>query len=331
VPVIKTHGRRKANKRHHSRAVDSHPPRFPGNGTGEVSSFDAADLRQLAARSGLFLSAKGQELDSLAVQLTLAWVNFGTLTMVCAETSPSSVSRKWGASIAEVLREALSVLGVTDGTSPSTMYSNAQALSKLGRIGLAEIERSEKRMEFERLLRLGGMLRDGENITDATLPVCKTLALMSALAMLADGLAVHSDNGKPHRNPTLSTVEEDGTYSVAFSYRLGAPASVRQVLFDCLAPIFEALHHGRKYAVSKYSSGGDGMRATRSIGPAVTWTRELFSLVADRTVAPAFLAQTVADLRRWAADKPEGFAKCIEIAGRSHREAQRRKLPPKVP
>ena len=155
---------------------------------------------------------------------------------------------------------------------------------------------------------IAGVLQSGEDITCAVLAnaTFKGAALISALSMLTNVLATPPQTDQTARAPAIVTWD-DSRRNLQFSFGYSDPLSVRQALFDWLAPLFEALHHGRRYAVSKYPSGGDGIRVTRSTGPAVTWTRELFRLLRDRHSAPPELAHAISDFMLGLSTSPKGL------------------------
>jgi hypothetical protein len=118
-------------------------------------------------------------------------------------------------------------------------------------------------------------------------------------------------------------------YQQHFGQRVGAgtkggvPPTPRWQLFYCLASIFERLHGGRKFAVSKSAGGGVGMRATKTTGSAVVWTRGLLALAidAEHSAGCALLPELIV-LHDWAVEKPEGFGEHIDEAGRGLRKSQ---------
>jgi hypothetical protein len=95
------------------------------------------------------------------------------------------------------------------------------------------------------------------------------------------------------------------------------PQNSRRDLFLGLAPIFEALHSPRNYAVSKYPNRRVGARETFSAGPAVMWTQELFKLAADplRTRPPGSPIPELVELHAWSEATREGFVKRIDEGG----------------
>ncbi len=293
------------------------------------------DLQNLAAQSNLTLSSPPEGILVLSGQISSVLAVY-CLAITLTSTSAPSVTEAWGAAVSERLRDALSLLvGVEPADSFFAVPPHDQqrlTLLRLGMEGFGQLTNFDERAHFEHLLRIAGVLQSGEDITCAVLAnaTFKGAALISALSMLTNALAVPPQTAQTARAPAIVTWDDSGR-DLQFSFGYSDPLSFRQALFDWLAPLFEALHHGRRYAVSKYPSGGDGIRVTRSTGPAVTWTRELFRLLRDRHSAPPELAHAISSLYAWSVDKPEGFAKCIEVAGRRHREAQRSKASPDFP
>jgi len=315
------------------------PPRRPSffsSVKAYIWGLSVTDLQRLAAQSSLTLSPSPAELIVLAQRLTMVWMAYCVAISDLNATTAPSVTKAWGAAVSEGLRDALSLLvGVEQVGSFFAVPPHDQqrlTLLRLGMQGFSQLTNPDDRAHFEHLLRIAGVLQTGERTTSAALAnaTFKGAALISALSMLTEALANPPPGGRPAT--ALAVVSGgDNTPEARLSFTHRDPLLFRQALLDSLAPIFEALHHGRKYAVSKYPSGGDGIRVTRSTGPAVTWTRELFRLQSDRDYAPPELARVISSLYAWSVGKPEGFAKCIEIAGRRHRETQRSKASPDFP
>ena len=311
-------------------------PSFLGNFKAYIPSISVTDLQSLAAQSNLTLSSPPEGILVLSERISSVWAVYCLAIITLTTTSAPSVTEAWGAAVSERLRDALSLLvGVEPADSFFAVPPHDQqrlTLLRLGMEGFGQLTNPDERAHFEHLLRIAGVLQSGEDITCAVLAnaTFKGAALISALSMLTNALATPPQTDQKARAPAIVTWD-DSRRNLQFSFGYSDPLSFRQALFDWLAPLFEALHHGRRYAVSKYPSGGDGIRVTRSSGPAVTWTRELFRLLRDRHSAPPELAHEISRLYAWSVDKPEGFAKCIEVAGRRHREAQRSKGSPDFP
>jgi hypothetical protein len=305
-------------------------PSLLGNFKACFPGISVTDLQSLAAQSNLTLSSPPEGILVLSQRISSVWAAYCLAIITSTTTSAPSVTEAWGAAVSERLRDALSLLvGVEPADSFFAVPPHDQqrlTLLRLGMKGFGQLTNPDERAHFEHLLRIAGVLQSGEDITCAVLAnaTFKGAALISALSMLTNALATPPQTAQTARAPAIVTWDDSGR-NLQFSFGYSDPLSLRQALFDWLAPLFEALHHGRRYAVSKYPSGGDGMRVTRSTGPAVTWTRELFRLLRDRHSAPPGLAHAISSLYAWSVDKPEGFAKCIEVAGRRHRETQRSK------
>ena len=286
-------------------------------------AFEASDLRHLAAVCKLPISPRGEELEAIAERLNQAWTVFSLATIAAAHTTPWAVTINWAATVSERLRDTLSSL-VGSAQLHSLDRQTLIALRELCNRGLSNLKSTDDRKRFDSLLRAADVLQEGEYVTEKTLAnaMFKGLALLSALTMLSEALTREPQYRQGKRTPSRATWNGESLKWTG-SFLAGHPTSTRRNLVELLPPIFEALHHGRKYSVSKYSTGGDGMRATRSAGPAVTWTRELLRMAAERQSEPPALSRAISEFLAWSIAKPEGFAKCVEIAGRTHRDLQR--------
>jgi hypothetical protein len=132
---------------------------------------------------------------------------------------------------------------IANGDDPK--LDGLRLLATIGRSGIIALD---KKKRFATLLRQAGMIRTGDKVSvKVTLEAAvKGALLVSALEMLADGLSAYR-RLPPEKDPVPNEGDEPDAITVKFS----DSRDLRRFVFDGLAPIFEALHHGRKFAVSK--------------------------------------------------------------------------------
>jgi hypothetical protein len=224
---------------------------------------------------------------------------------------PTSTLRNWATDTASIMRECIAALGGNPAASNplDDATTSASATAQLLQGGLLVAEgRGQSALIRDLLQRAANRPIDGTVDVRTLEPAIERLVSnLAALALVADAAA-----------------DSWTAYQARYGRRLkatGLPPAPRWKLFYQLASIFERLHLGRKYAVSKYTCGGSH-RQTKTAGPAVTWTRELFALASDPehssgcTPLPELIA-----LHDWAVEKTEGFGEHIDEAGRRYRKA----------
>jgi hypothetical protein len=312
---------------HRSRPVL--PPRNVTTISMSVPAVLPDDLLHLANLSNLALSLRGQALSDMAERISMLVFMMASGHIALFEIPSMEAGLRWAKSLSCVMQDA--VMALTGEADPGELlaesYDQNRNLRLISEGGFSGLLDPQQKARFAKLLTLAGLIYSPKDLIRKTLRdvLLKGAFLISAIAILADGVSRISPEPRVEPPP-----EEPGDMSSLW-VEFDGPRSLRRSVFDGLAPIFEALHHGRKFAVSKYGAGGSNMRQTRTGGPAIIWTRELFRLIADRTApldgaASSAFGTQMAKLYAWAVDTPEGFAKCIEIAGRKHRENQQQKM-----
>jgi hypothetical protein len=274
----------------------------------------------LAKEAGLKLSASRDALAEAATELRRVLCFFVLdLRSYRMWKRPTAEVISWATDLADVMRECIAALGGNPAASftlddATNLTSDAAQLLQ-GGVRVAE-GRGQAAVIRDLLQRATNHPIEGA-IDAGTLEL--------AIDRLANGLAAVALIADSAADSWLAYKQHFGQRLGAVGTKRGVPPSPRWQLFSQLAPIFERLHGGRKFAVGKSVDGGGGMRATKTTGPAVVWTRGLFALASDpgHSSGCAPLPELVA-LRDWAVEKTEGFGEHIDEAGRRYRKSQPR-------
>ena len=231
---------------------------------------------------------------------------------------PTTGISDWATATARVLRDCITALGGDSSAENPLDYRTVRAAATAGLLqpGLSVTEGTGEALVVHLLFQqgTGQPMRRPIDLRSLEGAIARVVPSLAALARIADGAA---EGWAVHQKLFA------GRLRLKTQLRRGLQLPPRWQLFFGIAPIFERVHGGRRYAVSKYSTGGQG-RETKTTGPAVIWTRALFEIASDSAHQwqGASPYPELIELRKWSIAKSEGFAEHIDEAGRGYRNAR---------